>query len=221
MLHVFAGACALLVFLGWARAAGPPESAAPPQEARPLVIVGDEDYRPLSYLEHGTPTGMDVEMGEAVAAVLKRPARVELIEWERAQEKIRKGEADVILGMSVTEARKAEYDFSITPFEHEFAFFVRAGDIEVSGPADFAGKRVGVTEGGYPRTALETKPGFALVVVNGYQDGARPPEGGRDRRLRGGSLGGCLRDPGVPGPWRHGGGRSVREGALRDGRPER
>jgi L-cystine transport system substrate-binding protein len=172
MLAISSAAVALVVALAFPRAACPLAGTAPSGGGqRPLVMVADKDYRPLSYLDGDAPRGLDVEMGEAVAAALGRPARVELLGWEHAQEKVRAGEADLVLDMSVTEARKALFDFSAPVFEHEFAFFVRAGDVQVSGTADLAGKRVGVTQGGYPRAVLAKNPGVQLVLVERYRDG--------------------------------------------------
>ncbi|BDG03121.1 sigma 54-interacting transcriptional regulator [Anaeromyxobacter oryzae] len=154
-----------------AYAAGSGGAGAPTGDPRPLVMVGDADYRPLSYLEGETPRGLDVEIGEAVAAALNRPARIELMGWQRAQDKFRAGEADVILGMTVTNDRKVVYDFTDRTLEHEFAFFVRTGDLPASTPADLVGKRVGVTRGGYPRTLLEGAPGVSVVIVDDHRDG--------------------------------------------------
>jgi PAS domain S-box-containing protein len=155
-----------------ARAASSGEaSPAPADRARPLVFAGDRDYRPLSYLDGDRPRGLDVEVAEAVAAALGRPARVELLGWDEAQERLRAGEADVLLGMSITEARRAAYDFPIAVFEHEFALFVRRGEARRSGLADLAGKKVGVTQGGFPRTIVEREPGVEVVIVQGYVDG--------------------------------------------------
>jgi PAS domain S-box-containing protein len=171
MLPIRSAALALIVAAAAPGAARTADGASPAAGGpRPLVFVGDRDYRPLSYLDGDAPRGLDVEVGEAVAAALKRPARVELLAWDRAQEKVRAGDADVLLDMSVSEARKALYDFSTPVFEHEFVLFARAGDVQVSGLADLAGKRVGVTQGGFPRALLENSPGVQLVFVGGYRD---------------------------------------------------
>src|SRR5829696_7734603 len=86
-------------------------AAEPHPDARPVIVVGDRDYAPLSYLDAGVPRGFDVDVAEVLARTWGRPVRIELMEWERAQQKVRTGEADVLLGMSVSEERRAEYDF--------------------------------------------------------------------------------------------------------------
>jgi polar amino acid transport system substrate-binding protein len=114
--------------------------------------VGDRDYRPLSYVEEGAPRGLDVEVAREVGRQLGRPVKIELMGWALAQEKIRKGEADVFLGMSITKERKASFDFSVAAFEHEFGLFVRSGETTINNVEDVANRRVGVTRAGYPST---------------------------------------------------------------------
>jgi PAS domain S-box-containing protein len=164
--------CALTL-LSPVAALGLPVEGAP----RPLVVVGDDDYRPLTYLDAGKPSGLDVEVAQALGPLLGRPVQIDLLDWQVAQAKVRSGEADVLLGISVTEERKAAFDFTSAVSEHEFGLFFRAGELL---PLDgLAGRRVGVTRAGYPRTVLERTPGVTVVPVEGYRDGF-------DRLLAGG-----------------------------------
>ena len=63
-------------------------------EPPPLVFLGDKDYPPVAYLENGIAKGMDVDLAKALAAPMKREVRVELMDWNLAQEKVLKGEGD-------------------------------------------------------------------------------------------------------------------------------
>ena len=136
---------------------------------RPVVVVGDEDYRPLTYLDAGRPSGLDVEIAEALGPLLGRAVQIELMDWQVAQAKVRSGEADVLLGISVTEERRGAFDFTSAVFEHEFGLFFRTG--ELTPLEGLAGRRVGVTRAGYPRTVLERTSGVTVVLVDGYRDG--------------------------------------------------
>ena len=140
-------------------------------DAPPLVFAGDEDYRPLSFLDGGEPRGLDVEVAEALAAKLGRKAQVELLEWVIAQETVRAGSADVLLGMSVTEERKASFDFSVAAFEHEFVLFVRSDGARIRDPDALSGATVGVTQAGLPRKLLAARGDVTLVPVQSYREG--------------------------------------------------
>ncbi len=140
-------------------------------EGRPLIFLGDKDYPPVAYLEEGNPKGMDVDLARALAGPMKQEIRVELTDWNLAQEKVLKGEADGLLGLSVTDERRKLYDFAIPTFTREFGLVVRSGRVAIRGLSDLEGKRVGVTPGGFPRRFIEERPGVQLVLIDNYKDG--------------------------------------------------
>ena len=126
-------------------------------EKQALLFLGDKDYPPVAYLEDGTAKGMVVDLAKALAAPMKREIRIELMDWDLAQEKVLKGEADGLLGLSVTEERRRLYDFATSTFTREFGLVVRSGKMTIHGVNDLAGKRVGVTPGGFPRKFMEER----------------------------------------------------------------
>jgi PAS domain S-box-containing protein len=140
-------------------------------ETRPLLFLGDRDYPPICYLDQGVAKGLDVDLASALAKHITRPIRVELMDWEVAQKKVLTGEADGLLGMTITEERKKLYDFADATFTHEFGLFVRTGLSDVHGLNDLAGKNVGVTPGGLPRSLLESRERVHLVFIKNYREG--------------------------------------------------
>jgi len=147
-----------------------PEKAAGAQQT-PLVFLGDKDYPPVAYLEDGIAKGMDVDLAKALAAPMQREIRVELMDWNLAQEKVLKGEADGLLGLSISDERRKSFDFADPTFTREFGLVVRSGEMTIHDASDLTGRSVGVTPGGFPRKFLEMQPRVNLVVINNYQDG--------------------------------------------------
>jgi len=140
-------------------------------ETKPLLFLGDQDYPPLTYLENQQPTGMAVDVVKALAGPMKRPVRIELMDWNVAQQKVLNGEADAVLEISSTPERQKLYDFASSTFTHHFGFVVRSRSISVRTVDDLMGKSVGVTSGGFPRKFLETRPGLKLVIIDNYKQG--------------------------------------------------
>jgi PAS domain S-box-containing protein len=138
---------------------------------RPLLLLADHDYPPIAYLDNGEPKGMDVDLARALAAAMKREIRIELMDWNLAQQKVLQGEADGLLGMSISKERRQLYDFASATFPREFGLLVRKGDMTIRTVNDLKGKRVGVTSGGFPRQFLESQAGIHLVVIGSYQSG--------------------------------------------------
>ena len=150
--------------LAWLLAAG--AAAAPP-----IRVAGDRDYPPITYLEDGVAKGFDVDVIRALGAVLGRELRIELTTWDSAQKRVQEGGADILTGMSMTEERKALWDFATPTVTHSFGLFVTDSQVAIHGADDLGGKRVGVTPGGLPRTWLKSKPGIELVLIANYENG--------------------------------------------------
>jgi PAS domain S-box-containing protein len=140
-------------------------------ETKPLLFVGDKDYPPLTYFDNQQPAGMAVDVVKALAGPMKRPIRIELMDWNLAQQKVLNGEADAVLELSASEDRQKLYDFASTTFTHEFGFVMRNGSSPTWTISDLKGKNVGVTSGGFPRAFLASRPEIHLVIIDNYQDG--------------------------------------------------
>jgi PAS domain S-box-containing protein len=140
-------------------------------EVRPLLFLGDKDYAPVAFIDEGEVRGMDVDLVKALAGPMNREIRVELMDWGLAQEKLLKGEADGLIGMSVTDERRERFDFATSTFVREFGLVARLGDKTIRDIRDLKGKKVGVTRGGFPRQVLETQEGIDLVFIENYAEG--------------------------------------------------
>jgi PAS domain S-box-containing protein len=140
-------------------------------ETKPLLFVGDKDYPPLTYLDNQQPAGMAVDVVKALAGPMKRPIRIELMDWTAAQQMVLNGQADAVLEMSASEEREKLYDFASTTFTHQFGFVMRNGSTPTWTINDLKGKNVGVTSGGFPRAFLAARPDLHLVIIDNYEDG--------------------------------------------------
>ena len=156
----------LVVSAVFAGVSGPVEAVRPT-----LRLVADRDYPPLSYLERGTASGMDVDVARALSARLGRDIRIDVMDWDVAQQTVLRGEADGLLSMSMSPERLALFDFTESTITHDFGIFVRRGNLTIHGAGDLEGKRIGVTPGGFPRRVLEHRPAIDLVFIRNYEDG--------------------------------------------------
>jgi len=149
----------------------PGHSQPSPGALPPLVLLGDKDYPPLSYLENGVARGFDVDVARALSRTLGRSVRVELMDWADAQRRVLRGEADGLTDLAESADRRALYEFADFTIRHDFALFVRSDRQTIHVVDDLPSKRVGVTEGGFPREFLQRTPSIALVTIANYADG--------------------------------------------------
>jgi two-component system cell cycle sensor histidine kinase/response regulator CckA len=150
----------------YAQAPAPP----PASSNRPLVLFGDANFPPMSWVENGEPKGLNVDVAKAVAAKMGRELRLELMNWNYAQSRVRAGEADGLLAMTFSPERAEVFDFAVPTLSRFYSLFVRSGDLTIDRVDDLTGKRVGVTLGGLPRTVLGARGNINLVLVDSYPD---------------------------------------------------
>ena len=167
-------------------------SLAPPTFGRePLKAVGSQNYPPYTFLEDGFPKGITVDLVQALAHVMDREIRIELMPWSLAQERVLQGHADFILDLTISEARKKKWDFTLPTMTRSFGFFVRSEDSAIQGIPDLSGKQVGVLSGGFVSEFLDEEKTLNLVPMATPQSGLE--------RLQRKSLDAMATDIGIAG----------------------
>jgi PAS domain S-box-containing protein len=148
-------------------------------KAKHLLLLGDRDYPPVNFIEHGVAKGVMADIVRAISQAVGRQVTVELTDWKDAQARVQKGEADGLIGMSVTEEREKLFDFTEPVARNEFSLFVRSTDTSIKGINDLTGVTVAVTGVGLPRQFMEARSGIRLVPVDTYRDGLEQLTDGR------------------------------------------
>jgi formate hydrogenlyase transcriptional activator len=95
----------------------------------PLRFVGDKDYPPLSYIDHGESAGFDVDVLKAIAPRIGRQIQIALIDSAEAQVRAQRGDAGGLTDLAISDERRAIYEFAASIVTHDFGLFVRVGDI--------------------------------------------------------------------------------------------
>ena len=137
----------------------------------PLVVVGDQDAPPVTYLENGEPTGFDIDIAKALGEVLGREIQIKLMPWEIAQERVLAGQADLLTSMSMSAERENQWDFATATLNRSFALFVRSNNMIIRGIHDLSGRTIGVMNGSLPKEILEGRFNANLNLITNYADG--------------------------------------------------
>ena len=116
--------------------------------SRQLVVFGNDDYAPLSYLDRGVPKGLDVDLVRAVAAAMERELHLELMERSVARERVLRGEADALMDLAGDDEQSEQWEFAEPIITHDLGLFVRDTEVAVRGVDDLVGRRVGAARRG-------------------------------------------------------------------------
>lgn len=89
-------------------------------------VGGDFDYAPFSFIDKtGKPTGLEIEVLEAIAELHGITLTFNLSSWDTALDYIRTGKTDIIVGIIFSEERESFLDFSIPIHTEHYSIFIR------------------------------------------------------------------------------------------------
>ena len=109
------------------------------------IVIGVEGtYPPFTYHDDsGELTGLDIELGKAVAEKLGVEAEFQEAAWDSLLIGIDTGRFDTVINsVSITDERKEKYDFSEPYYYESRRVVVRADDDSIQTEDDLNGKRI-------------------------------------------------------------------------------
>ena len=145
-----------------------------------LTMATSPDFPPFEYLEGGKVVGIEVEILEKVAAKMGKELVIEQMDFDSVIPGVQAGKFDVgVSGITVTEERKQNMDFSDTYFLASQAIVVTA-DSPITCKADLTGKKISVQTGttaedycmseGYEVSAFTANNDAAAALTSGKVD---------------------------------------------------
>jgi polar amino acid transport system substrate-binding protein len=115
-------------------------ACAAPQDSSPITSItvgGDRDYPPYEFLDKdGQPSGYNVELTRAIANVMGMKVKFRLGGWSEMREALQSGKIDALQGMSYSEERAAEVDFSLPHAVVNHAVFARRDSPNINSMAE-------------------------------------------------------------------------------------
>lgn len=131
-----------------AASAGSSTASAEAAGGRPVLVVGtNAEFPPFEYVgDDGEPAGFDVALIKAIADRMGMDVEMQNMEFGSLVSSIGTKIDAAIAGMSITEERKQEVDFSDEYYEAVQYVIVPAGS-DIAAAADLEGRTIGVQLG--------------------------------------------------------------------------
>lgn len=113
------------------------------------VIASDSAFAPFEYKDsNGEYKGIDVDLLKRIAELQGFKLDFKFIGFSSAMQALESGQADgMIAGMTITDERKANYDFSDPYFQSGIQLAIPKDDKEIKSYEDLKGKTVGAKVG--------------------------------------------------------------------------
>ena len=145
-----------------------------------LVIGVEGTYPPFTYHDdNGELTGLDVELGKALAEKLGVEVEFQEAAWDSLLIGIDTGRFDTVIN-SITDERAEKYDFSDPYYYEARRVVVRADDDSINGPEDLNGKKIATNttnafipwyeENGAEVVGIDTSAEAIDLVLSGRAD---------------------------------------------------
>jgi polar amino acid transport system substrate-binding protein len=139
----------LAVLLAIVLATEPCQAQDVPGVSRPIIVGGDRDYPPYEFLDkNGQPAGYNVDLSRAIAEVMGMQVEFRLGAWAEVRTALAEGRIDILQGMSYSEERLQEVDFTPPHTIVNHAIFSRHGTPPVTSLEELRGHSVTLHKGG-------------------------------------------------------------------------
>jgi len=132
---------------------------------RPALFLANESLPPMNFIKHGEPTGIVIDLAEALAKRMPRSVEIRLMHWAEAQQLVLDGRADALLQINPNPERLRIYDFSEPLLTSEFTIFTSADRLGVASVRDLRGLKVGVEKQGLPISLLQEVPQIIVQII--------------------------------------------------------
>jgi len=94
--------------------------------AQEYLVGGDSDYPPFTFIDKtGKPSGLEVDVLEAIAASNDIKVNFQLSSWDSALSNFKTGKTDIIIGIIFSEEREKFLDFTIPIHTEYYSIFIR------------------------------------------------------------------------------------------------
>lgn len=153
--------------------------AADKTEGGVLVFGTNAEFPPFEYVgDDGEPDGFDVALIKAVGEKLGREVQVENMEFDSLVSSIGNRIDGAIAGMTVTEERKAEVDFS-DPYYEAVQYVIVTADSQIATADDLKNKTIGCQLGTTGMFLAEDIEGVTAQTYNRAVDAVNDLVNGR------------------------------------------
>lgn len=117
------------------------------KEGDTIVMATNAEFPPYEYKEGDDIVGIDAELAEAIADKLGMKLEIEDMAFDSIISAVQSGKADFgAAGMTVTDERKEQVDFSVSYYTGKQVIIVAKGS-DIKSPDDLEGKKIGVQLG--------------------------------------------------------------------------
>lgn len=149
-----------------------------------IVMLTNAAFPPFEYTSGGEVVGVDVDIARAIAADLGVELEIQDMAFEGIINAIKSGKGSIgVAGMSITEDRQKNVDFSIEYVKSKLFVLVAATETEITSPDNLTGMTIGVQTGTTSDVFASGVEGAEISRYGNFLDAATALKSGKVRAI--------------------------------------
>lgn len=150
------------------------------QKRGKLVMLTNAGFPPFEFTSNGQVVGVDVEIANEIAKELGVELEIQDMDFDGIVGAIKSGKGDLgIAGMSVTEERLKNVDFSANYVDSKLVILVLADNADIADAAALEGKTIGVQSGTTSDVIASDVEGAEILRYKTFLDAATAMKSGK------------------------------------------
>ncbi len=168
------------IYFKWFRIPAPGMKSEKKNEIQTIIV---DNYYPYTFVnKNGQPDGFSVNLAKVVAHVMGLEIQIAVDVWDKAVDKLNKGEIDFLPMMAYSKERDKLFDFSVPHTIAYDAFFTRKDSTQITSIKDLKGINIIVMEGDQAHDYLASIDFIEpdnLIFINSIPDALRSLASGK------------------------------------------
>ncbi|MHB1151287.1 MAG: transporter substrate-binding domain-containing protein [Eubacteriales bacterium] len=149
-----------------------------------IVMLTNAAFPPFEYTSGGEVVGVDVDIARAIAADLGVELEIQDMAFEGIINAIKSGKGSIgVAGMSITEDRQKNVDFSVEYIKSKLFVVVMASEAEITSPDKLTGMTIGVQTGTTSDVFASGVEGAEISRYGNFLDAATALKSGKVRAI--------------------------------------
>ncbi len=149
-----------------------------------IVMLTNAAFPPFEYTSGGEVVGVDIDIARAIAADLGVELEIQDMAFEGIINAIKSGKGSIgVAGMSITEDRQKNVDFSIEYVKSKLFVLVAASETEITTPDNLTGMTIGVQTGTTSDVFASGVEGAEISRYGNFLDAATALKSGKVRAI--------------------------------------
>ena len=138
---------------------------------KPFLFLGNMNYEPLEFVQNNQYKGLVIDLTKAIFKKANINAKIQLMDWAKAQEFVKDNKADALMQININEDRLKYLDFSNDLLTSKFVIYKKSERKDLKDIYSFNNKTVAVFNKSYSASLIKKYPKIKTKIIKTMKEG--------------------------------------------------